>query len=61
MKQVPITKYRYCGSEDISECWQHGETLAALNYRGLCGNRLKYLICRNCGAVLYQSVAEPGL
>lgn len=60
MKQVPITKCRYCGSEDIGEGWQHGEALVTFKYRGLRGNRLKYLICRNCGAVLYQCVAEPG-
>ena len=26
---------------------------------GFLGNRLKYVICRDCGAVLYQCVAEP--
>ena len=26
---------------------------------GLLGNRLQYLLCRRCGAVLYQCVAEP--
>ncbi len=56
MAQVPITKCQYCGSKDIGEGWQHGEA----KYHGLRGNRLKYLICRNCGAVLNQCVAEPG-
>ena len=23
------------------------------------GNRIKFLICGNCGAILYQCVAEP--
>ena len=59
MKQKPITKCQYCGSEDIGEGWQHGEGLVTFQYHGLRGNRLKYLICRNCGAVLYQCVAEP--
>ena len=49
MKQMPITKCQYCGSEDIGEGWQHGEGLVTFQYHGLRGNRLKYLICRNCG------------
>ena len=54
MKQKPITKCQYCGSEDIGEGWQHGGGLVTFQYHGLRGNRLKY------GAVLYQCVAEPG-
>ena len=53
MKQKPITKCQYCGSEDIGEGWQHGGGLVTFQYHGLRGNR-------NCGAVLYQCVAEPG-
>ena len=50
--------YQY-GTQDIGEGWQHGEALVTFKYHGLLGNRLKYLICRRCGAVLYQCVAEP--
>ena len=46
-------------SQDIGEGWQHGEALVTFKYHGLLGNRLKYLICRRCGVVLYQCVAEP--
>ena len=42
-KQFPVKQCQYCGGEDI----------------GMFGNRLQYLICRRCGAVLYQCVAEP--
>ena len=59
MTQVPVTRCQYFGSQDIGEGWQHGEALVTFKYHGLLGNRLKYLICRRCGAVLYQCVAEP--
>lgn len=59
MAQLPVTKCQYCGSEDIGEGWQHGEALVTFKYHRMLGNRLKYLICRKCGAVLYQCVAEP--
>ena len=59
MTLVPVTRCQYCGSQDIGEGWQHGEALVTFKYHGLLGNRLKYLICRRCGAVLYQCVAEP--
>ena len=54
MTQVSVTRCQYCGSQDIGEGWQHGEALVTFKYHGLLGNRLKYLICRRCGAVLYQ-------
>lgn len=59
MKQIPITQCQYCGSEDIGIGWQHGDALVTFKKHGLLGNRLKYLICRHCGVVLYQCVAEP--
>ena len=49
--QLPIRQCRYCGSDDMGLGWQHGE---ALKYHRVLGNRLKYLICRRCGTVLYQ-------
>ena len=39
--------------------WQHGEALVTYKKHGLLGSRLRYLICRRCGAVVYQWVAEP--
>ena len=57
--QLPIQKCQYCGSEDIGLGWQHREALVTFKKHGLLGNRLQYLICRRCGAVLYQRVAEP--
>ena len=50
---------QYCGGEDIGLGWQHGEALVTFKKHGMLGNRLRYLICRRCGAVLYQYVAEP--
>ena len=34
MKQKPITKCQYCGSEDIGEGWQHGEGLGKAELDG---------------------------
>ena len=57
--QFPVTRCPDCGSEDIGRSWQHGEALMTFRKHGLLGNRLQYLLCRRCGAVLYQCVAEP--
>ena len=57
--QFPVTRCLYCGSEDIGRGCQHGEALVTFRKHGLLGNRLQYLLCRRCGAVLYQCVAEP--
>ena len=57
--KLPVTQCQYCGSRDIGEGWQHGEALVTFRKRGLSGNRLRYLLCRQCGAILYQCVAEP--
>ena len=54
--QLLIRQCRYCCSDDMGLGWQHGE---ALKYHRVLGNRLKYLICRRCGEVLDQCVAEP--
>ena len=54
--QLPIRQCRYCCSDDMGLGWQHGE---ALKYHRVLEIRLKYLICRRCGAVLDQCVAEP--
>ena len=57
--RIPIQRCQYCGCEDIGLGWQHGEALVTFKKHGMMGNRLQYLICRRCGAVLYQCVAEP--
>lgn len=59
MKQLLVKKCQYCGSEDIGIGWQHGDALVTFKKHGLLGNRLQYLICHRCGAILYQGVAEP--
>lgn len=51
--KLPVTQCQYCGSRDIGEGWQHGEALVTFRKRGLSGNRLRYLLCRQCGAILY--------
>lgn len=61
MKQIPITRCQYCGSNDIGEGWQHGEALVTFKRHGLLGNRLKHLICRDCGAILYTRFCPPTL
>ena len=42
----------------VKQC-QYGEALVTFKKHGMFGNRLQYLICRRCGAILYQCVAEP--
>ena len=58
--RIPVTQCTYCGSCDLGIGWQQNEAIVTFRWNGLLGNRLKYVICRNCGAVLYQCVAEPG-
>ena len=55
--QIPVQRCQYCGSDDLG--WQHGEALVTYKKHGLPGSRLRYLICRRYGAVVYQWVAEP--
>ena len=57
--QAPVQRCQYCGSDNLGLGWQHGEALVTYKKHGLLGSRLRYLICRRCGAVLYQCVAEP--
>ena len=57
--QLPIRQCRYCCSDDMGLGWQHGEALVTFKYHRVLEIRLKYLICRRCGAVLDQCVAEP--
>ena len=57
--QLPVTRCVYCGSYDLGIDRQQNEAIVTFRRNGLLGNRLKYVICRNCGAVLYQCVAEP--
>lgn len=57
--RLPITKCQYCGSDDLGVGWQHGDALVTFKYHGMLGNRLRYLFCRRCGAILFQCVAVP--
>ena len=57
--QTPVQRCQYCGSDDLGLGWQHGEAIVTFKKHGLWGSRLRYLICRHCGAVVYQWVAEP--
>lgn len=57
--QIPVQRCQYCGSNDLGLGWQRGEAIVTFKKHGLLGNRLRYLICRHCGAVVYQCVAEP--
>ena len=57
--QLPVTRCVYCGSYDLGIGWQQNEAIVTFRRNVFLGNRLKYVICRDCGAVLYQCVAEP--
>ena len=58
VNNLPVKRCQHCGGEDIRVGWQH-DALVTFKENGLLGNRLKFLICGRCGAVLYQCVAEP--
>ena len=49
--QMPVQRCQYCGSDDLGLGWQHGEAIVTFKKHGLLGSRLRYLICRRCGAV----------
>lgn len=49
--QIPVQRCQYCGSDNLGLGWQHGEALVTYKKHGLLGSRLRYLICRRCGAV----------
>ena len=57
--QLPVTRCAWCGSYDLGIGWQQNEAIVTFRRNGFLGNRLKYVICRDCRAVLYQCVAEP--
>ena len=57
--QFPVTRCAYCGSYDLGIGWQQNEAIVTFRRNGFLGNQLKYVICRDYGAVLYQCVAEP--
>ena len=57
MNQLPVKRCQHCGGEDIRVGWQ-SDALVTFKRNGLLGNRIKYLICGNCGAILYQCVAQ---
>ena len=54
-----IRQCRYYGSDDLGLGWQHGEGIVTFKKHGILGNRMRCLVCRRCGAVLFQWVAEP--
>ena len=49
--QLPVTRCAWCGSYDLGIGWQQNEAIVTFRRNGFLGNRLKYVICRNCGAV----------
>ena len=56
--QLPVKRCQHCTSEDIRVGCQQ-DALVTFKRNGLLGNRIKFLICDNCGAILHQCVAEP--
>ena len=50
--QTPVQRCQYCGSDNLGLGWQHGEARVTYKKHGLLGSRLRYLICRRCGAVV---------
>ena len=57
--QISVNHCAWYRSYVLGIGWQQNEAIVTFRRNGFFGNRLKYAICRNCGAVLYQCVAEP--
>ena len=57
--QIPVNHCAWCGSYNLGIGWQQNEAIVTFRRNGPPSNRLKYIIYRNCDAVLYQCVAEP--
>ena len=57
--QISVNHCAWYRSYVLGIGWQQNEAIVTFRRNGLLGNRLKYVICRNCGAVLYQCVLEP--
>ena len=57
--QISVNHCAWYRSYVLGIGWQQNEAIVTFRRNALLGNRLKYVICRNCGAVLYQCVAEP--
>ena len=49
--QIPVTHCAWCGSYDLEIGWQQNEAIVTFRRNALLGNRLKYVICRNCGVL----------
>ena len=56
--QIPVNHCAWCVSYDLGIGWQQNEAIVAFRRNGRLNNRMKYIICRNCRAVLYQCVTE---
>ena len=63
--QIPVTLCSWCGSYDLEIGWQQNEAIVTFRRNGLLGNRLKYVICRNCGvlavALIHKRLRENSL
>ena len=63
--RIPVTQCTYCGSCDLGIGWQQNEAIVTLRRNGFLGNRLKYVICRNCGvlavALIHKRLRENSL
>lgn len=57
--QIPIRRCPYCGCTEFVIGYQHHEAMVTYAPNGFLGNRLRHLICRNCGIILLSRVAEP--
>ena len=57
--QLPIRQCRYYGSDDLGLGWQHGEGIVTFKKHGILGNRMRCLVCRRCGAVLFHLFGRP--
>jgi len=57
--QIPVNHCAWCGSYDLGIDRQQNEAIVAFRRNGCLNNRMKYIICWNCRAVLYQCVTEP--
>ncbi len=63
--QIPVNHCAWCGSYDLGIGWQQNEAIVTLRRNGFLGNRLKYVICWNCGvlavALIHKRLRENSL
>ena len=57
--KLPVEKCQWCGGTDFVIGYQHQEARIMTSPNGILGCRVRYLICKSCGAILLGQIAQP--